>query len=723
LSNEDATTSEPPSLAQLLQQRRDAIVARFVAECERKDFSPEGLTRSLLVNHLPRFLDEIVLELQRVYGVRTSQEVVDTSQAARLHGEQRWSVGYELEALIREYGVLRHCILQTAEEAGISISISEFDVLAKCMNVGVAEAVAEYARSREAELGAQKANLAFLAEAGQLLSSSLDYRSTLSHVLGLLVPRLADWAVVHLEGNGTGDMPLAHVDPAKLPLLREAYHRHPLPKDSPFGDPAVVRTGEAQLVPSIPPGGFETAAQNEEHLALLRRLNVCSWMVVPLRVQNTTFGALTLAHSDSGRHYDSADLVLATELARRAAVAIDNARLFELSQNERSRVEAATRAKDEFVAMVSHELRTPLNAILGWSHLLCQGSLPEARQKHAFEVIERNARSQDRLVSDLLDISRIMTGKIRVTPTQMDLANVVELAIEGVRPAAEAKRIEIEAQLDQEHSLMRGDPDRLQQVVWNLLANAVKFTPKNGRVVLQLQRVGSDLELAVKDNGEGIPPGFLPHVFDSFRQADTTAARPHGGLGIGLSIVKHIVELHGGTIAAQSEGLERGATFVVRLPISPLVSTTPGVSRVPAAARHEGKMIIPAGAQGIRVLVVDDDPDARDLVRQVLEMSGMKARVAESAKQAITELHLFAPHVVISDIGMPDEDGYSLIRAIRTLPSEEKRNIPAIALTGFAQNDDRTQALVAGFNLHLAKPVEPSALLQAVVDLAGHERR
>jgi signal transduction histidine kinase/CheY-like chemotaxis protein len=711
------------SLADLIREQRDRIAARFVEEVQRKDLSPPGVSGSLLVDHIPRFLDEVVVEIAGTTGVRMSQDAVDTSETARRHGGQRWTLGYDLEGLTREYGVLRHCILQAAKEEGTQVSIDEFDVLAKCLSVGVTEAATEYAKHRDRQLEAERASLEFLADAGQLLSSSLDYRSTLRRLTGLLVPRLSDWCVVHIEGNDVDSMPIAHVDPTKVEVLRDIYRRYPASSDSPHGFARVVHTGTPELVAEIDPAVLETAAKSEEHLGLLRRINTSSWMTVPLWIQGNIFGALTLAFSDSGRHYHSSDLVLAGELARRAAVAIDNAKLYELSQRERSRVEAATRAKDEFVAMVSHELRTPLNAILGWTRLIREGTLAESKRDHAFEVIERNAKVQSHLVADLLDISRALSGKIRIHPAQVDLASVVDASIEAVSPAAEAKGIEIDLDLDRASAWMRGDGDRLQQVAWNLLANAVKFTPKNGKVTVRLRRVESDLELVVEDNGEGIPPSFLPHVFDSFRQSDASATRPHGGLGIGLSIVKHIVELHGGFIEARSQGRGRGATFVVRLPIRSVVSTPLSPSRVPATMPPHGNVPLQAGLEGIRVLVVDDDPDARDLVAYVLERCGMEVRLAGSAREALAELETYTAHVVISDIGMPEEDGYALVRSIRTLPSEEKRNVPAIALTAFARNEDRTRALVEGFNVHMAKPVEPMALVDAVADLAGRVSR
>jgi signal transduction histidine kinase/ActR/RegA family two-component response regulator len=713
----------PPNLARLLDDHRNRIVTLFVAEVQRKDLSPAGTLPSLLIDHIPAFLDEIISELAAVDTVRMSQESVDTSETARKHGQQRWSLGYDLEALIREYGVLRNCILECAKEARLSFSLDEFNVLAKCLNVGVAEAATAYVAHRDQELDKQKANLEFLAEAGQLLSSSLDYRSTLSRLTGLLVPRMADWCAVHLEEQSADDMPLMHVDPTKIEVLRTIYRDYPLAKNSPRGFPRVVQTGEPSFVSDVAAGFWPTVVDNPAQLSLFHAIGTVSWIIVPLRIQGNVFGALTLAYSDSGRRYAATDLALANEVASRAAVAIDNAKLYELSQNERSRVEGVTRAKDEFVAMISHELRTPLNAIVGWLRLMRSGSLSPAKREHALDVIERNAQAQHQLVADLLDISRIITGKIRINPSQVDLGNVVDMAIEGLRPAADAKRMQIQVDIDRSSTLMRGDGDRLQQVAWNLLANAVKFTPKNGLIRIRLQRVESDLELTVEDSGSGIAPEFLPHVFESFRQSDGTSARSHGGLGIGLSIAKHIVELHGGSIEAESRGLGQGALFRVLLPISPLVSTTMGISRVAVSKPPDAALDPPLALEGIRVLVVDDEPDARELVTYVFETSGIEVRTAASAADALRALDTFTPHVIVSDIGMPHEDGYALIRSVRTLASDEKKNIPAIALTAFARNEDRTRALVEGFNLHMAKPVEPTALVNAVAQLAGHVRR
>jgi signal transduction histidine kinase/ActR/RegA family two-component response regulator len=480
-----------------------------------------------------------------------------------------------------------------------------------------------------------------------------------------------------------------------------------------------MRSGESQLVEEAPPGILERVARSAEHLALLREIASRSWIVVPLRVQSNTFGAITLAWSESPRRYAPADLLLVEELARRAAVAIDNAHLYERSQKERSRVEAATRAKDEFVAMVSHELRTPLNAILGWTGLLQSGSLSEAARSRAIDVIHRNALAQNQIVADLLDISRVITGTVRLNPAQVDLGSVLDLVVEGMRPAIDAKRLRIQIEIDRANAVLRGDGDRLQQVVWNLLSNAVKFTPKEGAVRVAIGRAESDLELIVSDDGEGISREFLPHVFETFRQSDTPSSRPHAGLGIGLSIAKHLVDLHGGTIHAESAGPGTGATFVVHLPISPVVSATVGIAKVPATRPPAPVTPLPEDLGGIVVLVVDDDADARELLDFMLQRSGMEVRLASSAAQALSTLQELTPSVIVSDIGMPDGDGYSFIRGVRTHAQEDKRSIPAIALTAFARTEDRTRALVEGFNVHMAKPVEPLELVAAVVRLAG----
>lgn len=706
-------------LNQLLTERRDEIVANFVSEVQQRDMSPEGVSRSVLVDHIPIFLEEIGAELSRL-NARTSLEAVDVHAVGRQHGEQRWQMGYDLEHVVREYSVLMHAILEAARAAKVSVSIEEFDLLARYMGVGVAAATSEYVRWREAQLRARQADLEFLKEAGELLNSSLDYRSTLARLTRLLVPRLAELCVVRLTGADPEETPMAHVDPTRLELMRKIERGFATGNGPPM-HAAVLRSGEAMMVESPAPTLLDEAAQTPEHLADLRTLAARSWIVVPLKVNDSVFGTITLARGASGAAYDRGELLLAQELARAAAAAIDNARLFELLREERARAEAAIRTKDEFVATVSHELRNPLSVIVGWVRLLRSGTLPEARREQALDVIERNANAQGQLVSDLLDISRVITGKIRLEPAQVDLANLVVLVLEDARLALESKRLHVETSLPEGGAAtMRGDAERLRQVVWNLLLNALKFTPKEGRIWIGLRRVESDLELTVRDNGIGVAADFLPHIFDRFRQSEAKATRRQGGLGLGLSIVKHLVDLHGGSIAAHSEGLGQGAEFVVRFPVSPLISANLGVRRVPATSAERPAFGRHEVLAGLTVLVVDDEEDARELLRVVIESCDAKVLTASSVRQALDLLTTTHVDLLVSDIGMPDDDGYSLIRAIRALTLEAKANIPAIALTAFAQLDDRTHALLAGFNLHMTKPVEPAELLTALADLSTH---
>jgi len=394
----------------------------------------------------------------------------------------------------------------------------------------------------------------------------------------------------------------------------------------------------------------------------------------------------------------------------------ERARLLAAERAARADAEAANRTKDEFLATLSHELRTPLNAILGWSQLLRMGDVKGEDFTHALETIERNAKAQAQLVEDLLDLSRIISGKLRLDLQKVDFPVVVETAVDAVRPTAEAKGVRLIPVLDAHATPILGDGQRLQQVIWNLLSNAIKFTPKGGMVHVFVQRVGEQAELAVCDSGQGIAADFLPYVFDRLRQADSSSTRRHGGLGLGLAIVRHLVELHGGTVKAESRGEGKGATFTVMLPIA---------SRRRLAGRRKISPIKTTGAEpdgdgtlaGVRVLVVDDEPDARDLIGHILRRSGAQVSAAASAEEAVLTMPRFHPDVLVSDISMPGEDGYALIRKVRSLHEADGGRIPAVALTALARKEDRRTALLAGFQTHLAKPVEPNELTAAVANL------
>ena len=360
----------------------------------------------------------------------------------------------------------------------------------------------------------------------------------------------------------------------------------------------------------------------------------------------------------------------------------------------RLQAEQANRLKDEFLATLSHELRTPLNAILGWLKMLQTNNLGEDGAKKAIATIERNARSQNQLIEDLLDVSRIITGKLRLDIRAVDLPNVITAAIDAVRPAAEAKNIRLQILLDPQAGPVSGDPDRLQQIVWNLLSNAVKFTPKDGQVQVRLERINSHIEIVVSDTGKGIEPEFLPHVFDRFRQSDGSMTRRHGGLGLGLAIVRQLVELHGGTVSVESDGSEQGTTFTVSLPLLPVRREPAGdVPRIhPKAAESSAGLECPPELTDLRILLVEDEADSRELVNLVLDECGAEVVTAESAGEAFAAIGREKFHIIISDIGMPDEDGFSLIGRIRRLTDEQGGNTPAIALTAYARAEDRVRA-------------------------------
>jgi len=561
----------------------------------------------------------------------------------------------------------------------------------------------------------------FLAEASAVLVTSLDYESTLTSLAQLIVPRLADWCTVDMltDDRNIERLAVTHQDAAKVELAWELNRLYPHDLYETEGVSKVIRTGQPELYPNIPDELLALVSRNAEHLKTLRQLGFKSSMIIPLIAHNRVLGAITLMAAESGRRFTAADLGFAEDLAQRAALAVDNARLYREAQE-------VNRLKDEFLATLSHELRTPLTAVLGWTRLLGTGQLDETTQNRALETIERNAQSQVQLIDDILDVSRIIRGKLRLNVRPAELSPVIEAAVDSVRPAAEAKGIRLQVVLDPRAGPVSGDPDRLQQVVWNLLSNAIKFTPKDGRVQVLLTRVNSHLELTVSDTGQGIESKFLPYVFDRFRQADPSTTRTHGGLGLGLAIVRHLVELHGGTVTAESEGAGQGTTFKVSLPLmivhQPEFASNAGERAIVAEHPTAGGRVAldcPSELSGLRVLLVEDEPDSREMLVIVLTQCRAEVRAVSNAADALSQLQSWQPDVLISDIEMPGEDGYTLIRKVRSLPPERGGKIPAAALTAYARAEDRMRALLAGFQLHVPKPVEPAELAAVVASLAG----
>jgi PAS domain S-box-containing protein len=424
---------------------------------------------------------------------------------------------------------------------------------------------------------------------------------------------------------------------------------------------------------------------------------------------------------DASGEYGATLYILADITARRQR---EQERLELLANAQVARLEAerTSRLKDEFLATLSHELRTPLNAILGWARLLHSGQLDSKTAERAIGSVERNAKIQTKLVEDLLDVSSIITGKWRLDPRPVDLRSVLESSLEAVRTTLEAKEITLENESDPDVGLVLGDPNRLQQILWNLLSNAVKFAPKRGHIWVRLARDGANAEISVKDNGKGISEEFLPYVFERFRQADGSLTRRYGGLGLGLAIVRHLVELHGGTVEAGSAGENQGAVFTVKLPLLTGRISEQAVNdarklesaTIPAALPPESSSLL----EGLRLLVVDDETGTRDLLETLLGHCGAEVRAASCAAQALEEVTRFRPDLLISDIEMPDEDGYSLLRKLRLIEEDLGGRTPSVALTAHARTEDRMQALAAGFDTHVSKPVEPAELVTVVASLA-----
>jgi PAS domain S-box-containing protein len=418
-------------------------------------------------------------------------------------------------------------------------------------------------------------------------------------------------------------------------------------------------------------------------------------------------------------------IVVFHDVSGRRRAARERERLLESERHARSEAEAANRLKDEFLATVSHELRTPLNAILGWSALLNRGNLEEDAKRTALEVIERNAKAQAEIISDILDVSRIITGKLRIKAEPIEPAQIIEAAIETLSPAIDAKAIDLRVSLDADAGFVSADADRLRQIIWNLLSNAIKFTPEKGRIEVALRRDNSHLEIAVRDNGIGIEPEFLPHVFERFRQADSSTTRVHSGLGLGLAIVRYLVELHGGKVRAESAGIGKGATFTIVLPIAaePALQTLPANGSSGKNKEANSISAKKTDLTGLRVLVVDDEPDTLEILRAALTSYGANVRTAVSASHALETFLVWKPNVLISDLGMPNEDGYSLIRKVRALKPEEGGSVPAAALTAYVREEDRLRALDAGFQTHIPKPVDPTEFATEVADLAKNHKK
>lgn len=496
-----------------------------------------------------------------------------------------------------------------------------------------------------------------------------------------------------------GELTAAHAALAAAPTVEAVLH-------AAASEARAIVGANRALARWAPPGDEPRVACLSETSGVLR----VDLEAPLLDREGHTVGALQLSGRAAGcPGFSRADAALLEHLARMASAALEERRLLRAADD-------ANRAKDEFLSLVSHELRTPLNAMLGWARLLRTGALDASGRTRAVETIERNALAQAQLLEDLLDISRIVSGKTQLELRAQDLVGPIEDALDAVRPAALSKNIRLSSTLDRKLAPVSGDADRLQQVVWNLLVNSIRFTPEGGEVEVRLTREGDEAWLVVRDSGQGIRPDVLPVIFDRFRRA-RSSGDAKGGLGLGLAIVRHLVELHGGSVHAESPGEGRGATFIVRLPLVAVAAPAPPPSG-PVAVRAE-----PARLDGVRVLVVDDERDARDFVKESLEQSGATVRAVGSVGEALAEIERTVPDVLVSDVAMPGEDGYALMARVRALEGARGGQVPAVALTAYARPADRTRALSAGFQFHLAKPVDPGDLATIVARLAPSRAR
>ena len=537
----------------------------------------------------------------------------------------------------------------------------------------------------------------FLAEAGEILNRSLDYEETLRAISTLVAPRFADWCFVDLiePDGGFRRIAVAHPAGRNNDILAARLRRSYAPKNVPHGVSNTFARGTTVVMNGFPDDVLEAVARDDDHRDALLSLGLRCFVSVPMTNHGTTFGVITFLGTARRTSFEPNDVALAEELARRAALAVDNARLYRNAQE-------ANRAKDEFLANLSHELRTPMTAILGWAHLLQIGDLEPEQVALGLQTIRQSGEAQAKLIDDLLDVSRIVTGKLHLTALPVDLGAILQNAVAAIRPAAEAKKHTLEVDEPTGPATVLGDASRLQQIFWNLLSNAVKFTPPGGVVRVRLSDADTNIVVAVEDSGEGIASEFLPLVFERFRQA-ATAIRGRTGLGLGLAIAKELVELHGGSIAVTSAGPGRGSTFTVSLPRH--AGTRESRAPVDRQRRHHDRL------RSVRVLLVEDDETTRTLLATVLSSFGADVTDAASVTDAEAAINTFDPQILITDIEMPGNDGISLLHLLRA----KRGGLPAIAVSGYADDNSRARVAAAGFNGFVAKPLDPILLADEIV--------
>ncbi|CAN5491790.1 hypothetical protein BH10BDE1_BH10BDE1_23240 [soil metagenome] len=560
--------------------------------------------------------------------------------------------------------------------------------------------------------------LKFLSDATSTLVSSLELESILSDLTKICVPTLADWCSVQLvQPDGKlKQLAVNHEDPQKVKWAWELHRKYPPPESSPSGPPNVLRTGQSELATEVPTELIQRSAQSAEHLQIIESLGLCSYICVPIKIGGNTIGTLSLVTSaESGRRLTRADLQLAEDLCHRAAIAVDKARLYREAK-------LLNQVKDEFLATLSHELRTPINVIQGRTDLLLTDfdQISKAELLKSLTVIQRNTRLQTQIVSDLLDVSSIITGKITYVPQVISPVETLKNVSETIRATAESKGVSLKIDIAKAPESILADPTRLHQILWNLLNNAIKFTSAGGQVSITLSQQKDDCVFKVDDTGMGIDPQFLPYIFDRFRQADSTMSRSFGGLGLGLSIVKSLAEIHGGQVSVASGGKGHGASFTVSLPIKTEYSYNAARSDLNEFPQ-EPEPETAGSLAGLTILVVEDSADNRDLIAIFLERKGARLLMAESAMQARQLLETNNPDLILSDIGMPEENGLDFIRRHRS--EHRERFIPAVALTAYVRPQEIEAAFSAGFQGHIAKPVTAASLVSGILNVLDKSKK
>ena len=669
---------------------------------------------------------------QRIFGY-TEDEIIGKSILTLIPNDLRNEEAVILSRIragerIEHYETIR--LSKDGRPVDVSLTISPIHAPDGTI-IGASKIVRDVSSRKltEAQLKEQSEIVETINRLGQLLSAELDQQILIQSVTDAATELTGAefgaffYNVIDADGESYMLYTLSGVE-------REAFENFPMPRTTDVFGPTFRGEGTVRVddIHADPRYGNNPPY----HGMPAGHLPVVSYLAVSVTSRSgEVIGGLFFGHSAKGVFTDRHERII-EGIAAQTAVAIDNARLFEKAQRAikdrdvllvreqraREQAEAANRTKDEFLGLLSHELRTPLNAILGWTRMLNTTNMDPATIATALETIDRNAKLQSRLIDDMLDVSRIMSGKLRLDAQPVDFASAINAAIDSLRPAADAKAIRTLVVLDFGSGTVLGDPVRLQQIVWNLLSNAIKFTPKGGTVRVSLERINSHYELNVRDTGAGIDPAFLPYVFDRFRQADSSTTKNFGGLGLGLAIVRQLVELHGGTVQAHNGSDGVGAVFTVRLPVMATRAVAPKAEETsPATLLHDSiQLDCPPELDGIKVLAVDDDADSRTLLSTILGQCGARVKTCETAAEALEVLESFRPDIIVSDIGMPDEDGYALIRKIRSREGAIKR-VPAVALTAFARVEDRLKALSAGFNMHVPKPVEPAELITVIASL------